>query len=284
MSVKLCECGGQTHRTADGYLRCKVCGERADTDDMAVPLRQCTCKEPDKEMNTLGGIYLWHCKKCNKGGELANVVNFPNANVTAPLGISLYDLGKVEEGELMVFDKEQGCVRGRKDAGIHPIAELADKVKRKAKQEEIFAEVKDSGERRETVTGAVRDRAKGKGRYDLLSFIGIHRVAVHYENGARKYKDRNWEKGMPLSWFIDSGLRHYFAYLSGDRSEDHMAAVAWNALGYMHIEEMIRRGKLPKELDDIGATDRPLIDTGETYETKTNPECNQQVQSEAAKS
>jgi hypothetical protein len=126
--------------------------------------------------------------------------------------------------------------------------------------EQVFKEVKDSGNRRETVTGAVRDRAQGKGRYDLITPIGLRRLALHYENGARKYKDRNWEKGMPLSWFLDSAIRHLFTYLNGDRSEDHIVAAAWNALGFIHIEQQIRDGKLPKELDDLGTTDRPLIE------------------------
>jgi hypothetical protein len=123
-----------------------------------------------------------------------------------------------------------------------------------------FTKVQDSGERRQTVTGAVRDRQQGKGRYDLITPIGLRRLALHYEHGARKYSERNWEKGMSLSWFIDSAMRHLFSYMAGDRSEDHMAAVAWNAMGFIHIEQLIRDGKLPKELDDIKTTERPLVE------------------------
>jgi hypothetical protein len=152
------------------------------------------------------------------------------------------------------MNKTEPCVN---DPNGH---EYANKVKRLKEKQPEFAAVKDSGERRETITGAVRDRQKGKGRYDLLSTVGIRRLALHYEYGSFKYSARNWEKGMPLSWFIDSALRHLFSYLDGDRSEDHMAAAAWNACGFMHIEQRIREGKLPKELDDMGVTDRPLFD------------------------
>ena len=62
----------------------------------------------------------------------------------------------------------------------------------------------DSGERIEFETGAVRDTTTGKGRYDLLSPIAIKRLAQHFENGGLKYKDRNWEKGIPLKRFLDS--------------------------------------------------------------------------------
>lgn len=127
-------------------------------------------------------------------------------------------------------------------------------------------ELEDSGERREAESGAVRDRARGKGRYDLITPLGLKRLAIHYENGAIKYADRNWEKGFPLSWFFDSMSRHCDDYmecrvLGEEPKEDHLAAVAWNALGFIHTEEMIRRGKLPAELDDLpnpkGTDDRP---------------------------
>ena len=114
-----------------------------------------------------------------------------------------------------------------------------------------FSEVKDSGERREYATGSVRDVRTGKGRYDLIPPSSLKRLAIHYENGAVKYGDRNWEKGQPLSSYIDSMLRHGQDYLSGDRSEDHLAAVAWNAFAAMYTEMMCRRGDYPKEFGDM---------------------------------
>lgn len=110
---------------------------------------------------------------------------------------------------------------------------------------------KDSGKREKHHTGAVRDTRKGKGRYDLITVIGLKRLAGVYERGAEKYADRNWEKGMPISRFIDSGLRHIFNHIEGLRDEDHLAQAAWNILAAIHIEEMIERGLLPKELNDL---------------------------------
>lgn len=114
-----------------------------------------------------------------------------------------------------------------------------------------FVNVKDSGERTEFETGAVRDLQIGKGRYDLISPIAMKRLARHYENGAKKYEDRNWEKGIPLSKFMDSLLRHAFQFLEGDRSEDHIAAIAWNAFGLIHTETLINEDKLPESLGDL---------------------------------
>ena len=108
------------------------------------------------------------------------------------------------------------------------------------------------GERREQfVTGSQRDTREGKGRFDLLSPIALRRLALVYEAGASRYGPRNWEKGQPLSRYMDSAARHLFAWLGGDRSEDHMAQCAWNCFAYIHTEAEIRAGRLPAELDDM---------------------------------
>lgn len=127
---------------------------------------------------------------------------------------------------------------------------------------------KDSGERRVFFTGSRRDKRDGKGRFDLISPIGLRRLAGLYERGAVKYGDRNWEKGQPLGSYLDSAMRHLVSFLAGDRDEDHMVAVAWNAFGFIHTEQLIRDGKLPKELDDIGTTSRPLIEVTTIPEVK----------------
>ena len=117
-----------------------------------------------------------------------------------------------------------------------------------------FDSVKDSGKRQEFSTGAVRDIQIGKGRFDLLPPRALKRLAKHFENGAKKYGDRNWEKGMPLSRYIDSALRHLFAIQEGNQDEDHKAAVCWNILCLIELEERIELGLLPKELNDLPKT------------------------------
>lgn len=109
--------------------------------------------------------------------------------------------------------------------------------------------IKDSGKRAEYETGAKRDTAEGKGRFDLISPIFLTRLAKHLEGGAKKYGDRNWEKGQPLHRFLDSAFRHLVCYMMGQRDEDHLTASAWNLQGFIHTEEMIRQGKLPASLD-----------------------------------
>lgn len=144
-----------------------------------------------------------------------------------------------------------------------------------------MSELKDSGNRTEFESGAVRDIQEGKGRCDLLplnevsilltktnydnvgeilrsiyEFINHHddlylyesimlfselrwenietcilEVAKHYEDGARKYGDNNWRKGIPVSRYIDSGVRHLLKYYRGDNDEPHDRAFVWNMLG-----------------------------------------------------
>ena len=145
--------------------------------------------------------------------------------------------------------------------------------------------IKDSGNRTEFDTGAVRDIQEGKGRCDLLpidalaltfdTLLGEHHprvlmfnsishfvrtgeieglvaaldafvsdtgtfdaswatmlleVSIHFEEGAKKYGERNWEKGIPTQRYIDSAVRHYLKWLRGDDDERHDRAFCWNII------------------------------------------------------
>lgn len=134
--------------------------------------------------------------------------------------------------------------------------------------------IKDSGERREFETGAVRDIQEGKGRCDLLpldvatdilgdgviEFFGAFQqtgeieqlygaldcfrftrynndvctmlleVSKHFEEGAKKYGEYNWQKGIPTHCYIDSAVRHYLKWLRDDEDEPHDRAFVWNIL------------------------------------------------------
>ena len=140
--------------------------------------------------------------------------------------------------------------------------------------------IKDSGERRDFGTGAVRDISDGKGRCDLMplgmcaliiknedfasilcqienfktsknpvdlgmaiailsDILGVPiqtillDAAKHYEDGAKKYGENNWQKGIPLHCYIDSGVRHLLKFYRGDKDEPHDRAFVWNMLGAM---------------------------------------------------
>ena len=111
--------------------------------------------------------------------------------------------------------------------------------------------LKDSGARSEFSTGAVRDLQVGKGRMDLLPIRALMSVADIMERGACKYDARNWEKGIPLSRFVDSGLRHLFKWLIGCRDEPHLAQTCWNFLCLLDTQLRIEEGVLPTTLNDL---------------------------------
>jgi hypothetical protein len=106
---------------------------------------------------------------------------------------------------------------------------------------------KDSGQRQEFDTGMVRDTQDGKPRYDLIPSLALKRVALLYARGADKYGESNWMRGQPYSRTLASLERHLHEWKQGTApEEDHLAAVAWNALALMFYEETGR-----DELDDI---------------------------------
>ena len=119
----------------------------------------------------------------------------------------------------------------------------------------------DSGNRREFETGAVRDMKAGKGDMVSLPNAAILRISKHYEAGALKYGRWNYTKGIPVSAFMDSALRHIFKYLDGWDDEDHLSAAAFNILGAIEMEEN------HKELIDI-----PTREGKNTFDYKSNSE------------
>lgn len=138
--------------------------------------------------------------------------------------------------------------------------------------------IKDSGDRTEFATGAVRDMREGKGRCDLMPLEVVSRcinydkgdcvfdfirmfqitndtrylyeildvfatkafnanrytmfleVAKHFEEGAKKYGESNWQLGIPVHCYIDSAVRHYLKWLRGDKDEPHDRAFVWNLM------------------------------------------------------
>lgn len=111
--------------------------------------------------------------------------------------------------------------------------------------------ISDTGNRTQFETGAVRDIHEGKGRYDLLPWDAIHELAQHCEQGAKKYGERNVEKGIPIHSLIDSAVRHLSCYLRGQRGEPHLRAAMWNVAFAIWME------KNRPEMQDVPARREP---------------------------
>jgi hypothetical protein len=94
-----------------------------------------------------------------------------------------------------------------------------------------------------------------EGINDITMFL---EVSKHYEEGAKKYAERNWEKGIPLHCYIDSGVRHYLKHQRGDTDERHDRAFVWNLLCALwtqqHKPELIDLPFAQEENKDVEKT------------------------------
>ena len=92
--------------------------------------------------------------------------------------------------------------------------------------------------------GAIREDKTGKGRFDLIPWCAVMRIAHHMEESLKVYSPRNWEKGLPMHSMIDSAFRHLAKYVDGWTDEDHLCAAATNLLMALWTEE-----KKPEMMD-----------------------------------
>lgn len=83
---------------------------------------------------------------------------------------------------------------------------------------------------------------------------GLRRLALHYQNGAQKYAENNWRKGMPMRRYYNSLWRHLMSILEQDKSEDHCAAVIWNIVGFYTTWNDVFYGYIPEHLNDFPFT------------------------------
>ena len=98
--------------------------------------------------------------------------------------------------------------------------------------------------------GAKRSKDEGKGMPGLMQVHGLIRISKLCEKGKNQYGARNMEKGMPISRILESMWRHVLKYTGGATDEDHLAAIAWNAMTIMQMEELIKRGLMDAKFDD----------------------------------
>lgn len=110
--------------------------------------------------------------------------------------------------------------------------------------ETILTEVIFFVESRKTsyLASAIRNFAEING-WDI--YTAMLEVSIHYADGCRKYGERNWERGIPLHSFIDSGVRHLLKWARGDKDERHDRAFIWNMLGAIYTIEY------KPEMDDL---------------------------------
>ena len=92
----------------------------------------------------------------------------------------------------------------------------------------------------------------GKPRYDLIPADALEEVAKVYAIGAKKYGDRNWEKGLRYGQLFRALMSHAWGWWKGERDDKenklhHLSSVVFCALGLLHYE--LNSGKF-KKFDD----------------------------------
>jgi len=178
-----------------------------------------------------------------------------------------YGIGHYKEPRIVFAVRENEITQARpcKNPGdyfetLQEFFQRDDRYSEDTMSESGFGGIKDSGQREEFDTGSVRDTSEGKPRYDLISPIALHRLAMHVAAGAKKYGDRNWEKGQPLQRYIESLERHLQKMKMGATDEDHEAAVMWNIMAFIHTKKMIKSGVLSNDLDNLPMYPSVVID------------------------
>lgn len=86
-------------------------------------------------------------------------------------------------------------------------------------------------------------------RYDLIPWASMDKVARVYGYGAKKYQDRNWEKGYPWGWSIGATLRHIALFVQGE-DNDLESGLPHLAHATFHLLSLMRFMDAKREFDD----------------------------------
>lgn len=82
---------------------------------------------------------------------------------------------------------------------------------------------------------------QGKMRFDLIPVEPLWLLAEVYTIGAKKYDDRNWEKGISWGRVFAAMMRHAWSWWRREKrdpidGQHHLASVAWCAFALMEYE------------------------------------------------
>lgn len=93
-----------------------------------------------------------------------------------------------------------------------------------------FTEATEKGERINLLLDVLEIFA-GANDWDYPTMI--LEVSKHFEEGAKKYGEHNWQKGIPTHCYLDSAVRHLLKWERHDADENHANAFVWNILCMM---------------------------------------------------
>lgn len=69
--------------------------------------------------------------------------------------------------------------------------------------------------------------------YDDDAVEAMLELSIHFREGAEKYGEDNWKKGIPEWSYFSSAVRHLLKCIRGDEDENHKRAFMWNIMCLM---------------------------------------------------
>jgi hypothetical protein len=177
----------------------------------------------------------WGISKVNHDGNIIVRIPYPAFKAIAPASAHSFEAEKHLKSvlELAGIDASKRF-RSQTDADFSVTFSQRKQKPRTDTIREDRAQFSTGAVRSKDVAGTTGAHAP---RYDLITPVGLRRLAETYGEGAMKYGDHNWRKGIPISNLVNYALAHITAFLAGDRTEDHLAHASWNLFAIMHFEE-----------------------------------------------
>lgn len=67
-------------------------------------------------------------------------------------------------------------------------------------------------------------------RFDLIDGPALFEMAKVLDEGAKKYGDKNWRRIPDVETHLNHLISHAYAYLGGDRSDEHLSHIMCRAM------------------------------------------------------
>lgn len=100
-------------------------------------------------------------------------------------------------------------------------------------------------------TGATRNVAEGKGRFDLIPSCVLEALAKRLELGANEHGEYNFMLGIPNNSLYDSAMRHLCQAKAGMHDEPHLAAALTNIAFLIYNEVNGLGGVVPNTREEV---------------------------------
>jgi hypothetical protein len=111
-------------------------------------------------------------------------------------------------------------------------------------------------------TGAVREKKVGKGAPTTM-LCGFPHTLTELHKHMDNPLGRNWEKGLPLSSYVDATFRHLLEEVSGNGDSKSLISAIWNLMCYAETKHRIAQGTIPQDMDDMDRTRYSEVKYGE---------------------